>query len=80
MSKIFIVPIFWFLCNSLEIDVDQVSSIGNKDIFLILIIFLLKTNHLYLNLIVYQICCSILPSEQVENVFQIHLIRNYMGD
>ena len=43
-----------------------------KTIFpFILIKFLLKTNNLRLNLSVYQICCSILPTEQGENVYQI---------
>ena len=48
--------------------------------FIYLIIFLQKTNNLCLNLTICQICCSILPRVQVQNVYQVCWIRNCLGD
>ena len=41
---------------------------------------LLKTVGLYLNLSVYQICCSMFPEKQRESIYQFFRLKNYKGD
>ena len=48
--------------------------------YCIFTVVLLKTGGLYLNLSVYQICCSAPPEKQEENVNQIHWLKNYTVD